>query len=282
MKGQRGGLGRGLDALIPRGDRGVIQIDLDAIIPNPNQPRDRFDTAALEELADSIREHGVLQPLLVSQREGGYTLIAGERRWRAARRAGLSAVPALIKEVTSRQQLELALVENIQRQDLSPLESANAYQQLIQEHGLTQEEVAQRVGKNRSTVANTLRLLRLPSEAIEALNSGTITEGHARALLLCAEPDQQCAVLAEVLRDGLSVRQTEARARRVADGGMPHRALRDPDADIAAIQDRLRESLGTKVELHHGPSGGRMVIHYYSNEELEALIQRVAGGSVDL
>jgi ParB family transcriptional regulator, chromosome partitioning protein len=276
VKSQRGGLGRGLDALIPRGDRGVVQIDVDAVAPNPAQPRERFDPVALDELTDSIRQHGLLQPLLVSQSETGYTLIAGERRWRAARRAGLVTVPAVVREATPRQQIELALVENLQRQDLSPLESAAAYQQLIQEHGLTQDEVARRVGKNRSTVANTLRLLRLPAEATEALNDGGISEGHARALLICAEPEQQRELLAAVLREGLSVRQTEARARRLADHAREPRPPSEPDADVLALQDRLRETLSTRVELHHGPKGGRMVIHYYSDEELEALIERIS------
>ena len=279
MRGQRGGLGRGLDALIPRGDRGIVQIDVDTIAPNPSQPREHFDPAALAELAESIRQHGLLQPLLVSQADSGYTLIAGERRWRAAREAGLATVPAVVREVSGRERIELALVENLQRQDLSPLESASAYQQLIQDHGLTQEDVAQRVGKNRSTVANTLRLLRLPREAIEALTEGSISEGHARALLLCSEQEQQLGLLAAVLREGLSVRQTEARAKRMArdvEDSPPELA---PDADILALQDRLREMLSTKVELHHGPKGGRMVIHYYSNEELEALTRRIAEGT---
>jgi ParB family chromosome partitioning protein len=275
MRSQRGGLGRGLDALIPRGDRGIVQIDVASIAPNPAQPRERFDPAALAELTESIRQHGVLQPLLVSQNDTGYTLIAGERRWRAAREAGLPTVPAVVREATPRQQIELALVENLQRQDLSPLESAAAYQALIQDHGLTQEDVAQRVGKNRSTVANTLRLLRLPGEAIEALNDGSISEGHARALLFCSEQEQQLELLAAVLREGLSVRQTEARARRMVDDGHRPRPAREPDADVLALQDRLRETLSTKVELHHGPKGGRMVIHYYSDEELEALIRRI-------
>jgi ParB family chromosome partitioning protein len=278
VKSQRGGLGRGLDALIPRGDRGVVQVQLDAIVPNPSQPRERFDPATLEELTNSIRQHGLLQPLLVSQTGDGYTLIAGERRWRAAREAGLATVPAVVREVTARQQLELALVENIQRQDLNPLESASAYQQLIQDHGLTQDEVALRVGKNRATIANTLRLLRLQQDAMEALHAGTVTEGHARALLLCPEPDDQQALLAMVIREGLSVRETEARARRLLASGGGSRGPRQADADVLALEDRLRETLRTKVELHHGPNGGRMVIHYYSNEELEALIQRISGG----
>ncbi|HEX3245410.1 MAG TPA: ParB/RepB/Spo0J family partition protein [Chloroflexota bacterium] len=276
MKSQRGGLGRGLDALIPRGDRGIIHIDVDAIVPNPKQPRDRFDQQSLDELAESIRQHGLLQPLLVSQQEDGYALIAGERRWRAAQAAGLATVPALVREVTPREQLELALVENLQRQDLNPLESAGAYQQLIQDHGLTQDDVAQRVGKNRSTIANTLRLLRLPREALEALNGGLISEGHARALLLCPDAAQQRDLLASVIHDGLSVRQTEARARQMIRDRETARSVPRTDPDVLALQDRLREMLQTKVELHHGPSGGRMVIHYYSNEELEALIRRVS------
>lgn len=279
MKGQRGGLGRGLDALIPRGDRGALQVEIDAITPNPHQPRDFFDPAALEELAQSIREHGILQPLVVSQDGARYVLIAGERRWRASRLAGLSMVPVVVKEVTPRQQLEWALVENIQRQDLNPIEAASAYQQLIQDHGLTQDAVATRVGKNRSTIANTLRLLRLPAVVIESLTAGDITEGHARALLLTPEPADQVALHDLVLREGLSVRQTEERARKITESASvaPRAKLtsHEFDADVEALEGKLRDSLGTKVELRYQRGAGRLVIHYYSDEELDALMTRL-------
>jgi ParB family chromosome partitioning protein len=279
VKSQRGGLGRGLDALIPRGDRGTLQIEIDAITPNPHQPRDHFDPAALEELAASIREHGILQPLIVSQHEGAYTLIAGERRWRASRLAGLTMVPVVVKEVSPRQQLEWALVENIQRQDLNPIEAAGAYQQLIHEHGLTQDEVATRVGKNRSTIANTLRLLRLPAVVIESLTAGEVSEGHARALLLTPEPADQVALHQVVVREGLSVRQTEQRARRITNSET-RPAFETPashpfDADVEALEGKLRDTLGTKVELRYQRGAGRVVIHYYSDEELDALMSRL-------
>lgn len=279
MSTPRGGLGRGLDALFPPGDRGLIQVDIESISPNPRQPRERTDQASLAELAESIGQHGVLQPLIVTRREGGYTLVAGERRWRAARLAGLRTVPALLKETTPREQLELALVENLQREDLNALEAASAYQQLIDEHGLTQEEVASRVGKHRSSVANTLRLLRLPPEVRQALSAGDLSEGHARALLICPEAAQQRLLLERIRTGGLSVRQTEELARRLALGESPkagdsrRRSQADPDLD--ALENRLRQTLGTKVELTHGRKGGKLVIHYYSDEELEALIGRL-------
>lgn len=284
MKGQRGGLGRGLEALIPRGDRGVLQVDTASIRPNPRQPRESLDRAALDELAESIRQHGVIQPLIVSVSDDGYTLIAGERRWRAARLAGLETVPVIVKEVTPRQQLELALVENVQRHDLNPIEMAHAYRQLIDEHGLTQDSVAGRVGKNRSTVANTLRLLRLPREALNALSAGEISEGHARALLICPLEEQQVRLLERVLGGALSVRQTESLARRLAHTPpveAQSRGAPTPDADLAAVETRLRELLGTKVELRGGRAGGRLVIHYYSDEELDALLDRFLPGSLD-
>ncbi len=275
----RTGLGRGLDALFPPGDRGLIQVEIDSISPNPRQPRERADPESLAELAESIRQHGVLQPLIVTRRQGGYTLVAGERRWRAARLAGLRTVPALLKETTPREQLELALVENLQRQDLNALEAASAYQQLIDEHGLTQEEVAARVGKHRSSVANTLRLIRLPSEVRQALAAGELSEGHARALLICPDAAQQRALLERIRSAGLSVRQTEEAARRLAKGDSPPAAAsnagRQIDPDLAALENRLRQALGTKVELTHGRKGGKLVIHYYSDEELEALIDRL-------
>lgn len=272
------GLGRGLGALIPAGEGGLTQIDLDRIAPNPRQPRTLMDEAALEELAASIREHGILQPLIVTRAASGsgYTLVAGERRWRAARKAGLRTVPALVKETTPQQLLELALVENLQREDLNPLEEAAAYRQLIDEHGLTQEEAAQRVGKSRSAVANTLRLLNLPPEAKEALASGLITEGHARTLLSLSSLEEQRKLLAALISGGLTVREAEESARRGSHRGP--RTKKPVSADVAELENRFREALRTKVELRRGRRGGRLVIHFYSDEELEGIYQAIVGG----
>ncbi len=270
---ERRGLGRGLGALIPRGDgSGLVEIDLDRISPNPRQPRTALDEQSLAELADSIREHGILQPIIVTRSGAGYTLVAGERRWRAARLAGLRAVPALVKETSPRQSLELALVENLQRQDLGPLEAAAAYRQLIEEHGLTQEEAAQRVGKSRSAVANSLRLLNLLPEAKQALADGRITEGHARTLLSLETAEQQRKLLAAMLSGGITVRTAEETVRRAS------RRRRPPlSADALELESRLREALRTKVELQRGRRGGRLVIHFYSDEELEGIFRAIVG-----
>ena len=232
-----------------------------------------MEEGPLAELAESILKHGLLQPLIVTRAGSGYTLVAGERRWRASRLAGLSMVPALVKEASPSQLLELALVENVQRQDLNPLEEAAAYRQLIDEHGLTQEEVAARVAKSRSAVANQLRLLQLSDEAKEALAQGRITEGHARAILSLSNPEQQKAMLVTLLAGGITVRQAEEAARREST-----RRVAVPSPELAELEDRLREALRTKVELHRGRKGGRLVIHFYSDEELEAIYQLLGAG----
>ena len=278
MPKERGGLGRGLGALIPSGTTtqgGLLEIDLDRITPNPRQPRTAMDEAALAELADSIREHGILQPLIVTHAGSGYTLVAGERRWRAARAAGLRTVPALVKDTTPRQLLELALVENIQRQELNPLEEASAYKQLVEEHSLKQDEVAHRVGKSRSAVANSLRLLKLPPEAKLALAEGRITEGHARGILALPTLEQQLKLLVAILAGNFTVRQSEEAARRGSRKQNPLDSIKA--AEIAEVEERLRELLRTKVELHRGKKGGRLVIHFYSDEELEGIFQALGG-----
>jgi ParB family transcriptional regulator, chromosome partitioning protein len=278
MSKERGGLGRGLGALIPSGmapQGNLLEIDLDRITPNPRQPRTVMDETALAELADSIREHGILQPLIVTRSGSDYTLVAGERRWRAARAAGLRKVPALVKDTTPRQLLELALVENIQRQELNPLEEAAAYRQLLEEHGLKQDEVAHRVGKSRSAVANSMRLLKLPPEAKQALAEGRITEGHARSILALPDLEQQLKLLAAILSGNVTVRQAEEAARRGAHKPKPVDAKKA--AEIAEVEERLRELLRTKVELHRGRKGGRLVIHFYSDDELQGIYQALGG-----
>lgn len=233
-----------------------------------------MDEEALAELADSIRRHGILQPLIVTRSGPGYTLVAGERRWRAAKLAGLATVPVLVKDTSPQQLLEVALVENIQRQDLGPLEEAAAYKQLIEELGLTQEEAAQRVGKSRSTVANSLRLLNLLPEAKDALGQGLITEGHARTLLSLATPEEQRALLRAMVSGSFTVRAAEESARRAS---TRQKARAAKDVETAELEDRLREALRTKVELHRGRRGGRVVIHFYSDEELEGIYRAITG-----
>jgi len=290
MSKSRSVLGRGLEALItgaePETTRtqvaGVIEISLAQLQPNPMQPRQQISVEALEELAASIRAHGVIQPLVVTKVGEGYQIITGERRWRAAQMAGLESVPAIVKETTPREMLELALVENIQRADLNPLEEASAYQQLMDEFGLTQEEVAAQVGKSRVAVANTVRLLRLPDEVKQALTDGQISEGHARALLALPTVEQQLCALAAIRRGGLTVRQTEALVRAL-------QAEPAEDATLSAghalspqdryVVERFEGRLGTRVELLRGKKGGRLVIHFYSDEELQAIYQAVVGES---
>jgi ParB family chromosome partitioning protein len=245
------------------------------------QPRQKLDPEALEELAASIREHGLIQPLIVSQASDAearrYQLIAGERRLEAARLAGLTMVPVIIREATPREMLELALVENIQRADLNPLEQAAAYRHLMDDFGLTQEQVAERVGKSRVAVANSVRLLRLPEEIKNSLAQGYITEGHARAILSLDKPEDQRALWRVVLKRGLNVRQTEETVRRLAMGPRPKRPGHAPPPEIKALEERFREALGTKVQLFRSRRGGRLVIHFYSEEELQALYELIVG-----
>jgi len=285
MAQRRGGLGRGLDALIqgPASSDGIQEIDIDAIVPNPRQPRQRIDDQALAELADSIRTHGVIQPVIVARSSGAvpYQLVAGERRWRAARLAGLRTIPAIVRDATPRDALELALIENVQRADLTPIEEAQAYHELIEEFGLTQAEVAQRVGKSRAAVANTLRLLQAPAPIQEALSSGQITEGHARALLGLTQAADQLAALAMVIEQGLTVRQTEELVRRWQRAPARRPVRHPPPAEVQQLEEAFRRALGTKVELRPGRQGGRLVIHYFSEEELDALYRRLVGDVPD-
>ena len=276
------GLGKGLDALIPGGgspaaNDGVLLLPVDDIRPNPRQPRSYFSPEALEELAASIREHGVIQPLVVADAPDGrgYVLIAGERRLQAAKLAGLARVPAVVREASEQQLLELALIENIQRADLNPLETAEAYRQLSEEFGLSHDEIARRVGKSRVAVSNTLRLLKLPQKVQEALLAGRIREGHARALLGLASPEAQEAALATVEAQGLTVRQTEELVRRLQGERPAPRPKPEPAPELRDLEARLEAALGTKVRLTHSRRGGAVTIYYYSDEELEALLKRL-------
>jgi ParB family transcriptional regulator, chromosome partitioning protein len=281
----RRGLGKGLDALIPgefqtepAGSSQLIPVD--QIFPNPSQPRTEMDDANLEELANSIREHGVIQPLILTHDESSdnYTLIAGERRLRAAKLAGLESVPAVVRQASDLERLELALVENIQRENLSPLESAHAYLKLQEEFGLTQDQVAERVSKSRVAVTNTIRLLKLPEEVQKALREERISEGHARTLLGLTSPQAQLAALQTILRNEMNVRQAEELVRKLS-GIKPKIAINKPSksAEAKSLEARLREQLGTKVSINETCDGGTIVIHYYSEEELESILNQILG-----
>jgi ParB family chromosome partitioning protein len=275
------GLGRGLAALIPQrapSVAGSIEIPLARIRENPRQPRLRMDDDALASLAESIRQHGVIQPILVTETIDGYTLVAGERRVRASRIVGLDRIPAIVRQLADRQQLELALVENLQREDLDPMEAARAYRQLMDEFSFTQDDLATRVGRARSTVANTLRLLDLHAAVQEALAASLISEGHARALGGLPAEAQAPAVTA-VIADDMSVRQTEELVRRVREPKAERAATpATADPDVERVEEDLRRSLGTKVRLTRTRRGGRIVIEYFGEEELARLYQRLVGG----
>ncbi len=300
---RKSGLGKGLDALIPSGfveargfdqeeakapdgqgtsgqgssGQGVQEIPVQSILPNPHQPRTNFDPNQLKELAESIREHGIIQPLLVTlgEQAGQYILIAGERRLLASRQAGLEKVPAIIREASEQQRVELALVENVQRADLSPLETAEAYRQLSEAFGMSHEQIAARVGKSRTAVTNTLRLLKLPESVQKALAEGAISEGHARALLALTSSAAQEAALQTIQKNDLNVRQTEELVRKLSgqkSARVPKLAL---PPELTELEDRLRTRLGTRVSLIHHGKGGTLVIHFYSDEELNALVEQL-------
>ena len=297
MSPQMHGLGRGLGALIPSSgqpqpDGGmpgtVAMVQIEDIIPNPRQPRTAIASEALAELAASIREHGVIQPLIITRAGPGagapYQLVTGERRWRAARLAGLARVPVLLKETTPQQQLELALVENLQRADLNPLEEAEAFHALMTEFGLSQQEVADRVGKSRAAVANAVRLLRLPVPVKALLADGSLTEGHARALLMLEDDEMLIRAAEQVVARDLTVRQTEELARRLAGTAQREEEAEpgsepDPAATLYTrqLEESFRSALGTRVALTRGRRGGRLVISFYSDEELQALYDRIVG-----
>jgi ParB family chromosome partitioning protein len=302
---RRRGLGRGLDALIVNtghnqaapsgalsvdapvvvGEAGVRTLALERIRPNPRQPRTRFDETSLAELAASIRTHGIIQPLVVTadpHHADSYWLVTGERRWRAAQMAGLTAAPVIVRESTPQQLLELALIENIQRDDLNPLEEANAYAALAEEFGLTQSEIAERVGKSRSAVANTMRLLRLPPSAQQALVDGLISAGHARALLSLDDASQMDTLLGMIVQRDLTVRQTETLAKKLLnETERPSAQLpadQESQAHLVHMENRFRSVLGTRVALNRNADGsGRLIVHFYSDADLNALYQLIAG-----
>jgi ParB family chromosome partitioning protein len=275
-------LGRGLDALIPAGPEirpGVLELPIEAIAPNPRQPRTQFLDSELEDLTDSIRQHGILQPLLVIATDDGYQLIAGQRRLMAAKKAGLSAVPAVVREASPQASLEMALVENLQRSDLNALEAAEGYRQLIEDFDLTHDEVAARLGKSRSRVTNSLRLLKLSAAVRKALETGKITEGHARALVSLPLAQQHASALKVIVSRDLNVRQTEQLVRQMSQDSSPRTKSRVKivDPHMADLAQRLEGALGTKVDLRQTKQGGQVIIYYYSDEELNAIADRLLG-----
>ncbi|HHW31224.1 MAG TPA: ParB/RepB/Spo0J family partition protein [Clostridiaceae bacterium] len=268
-------LGKGLGALIPQNNEasnGIIELKLADIEPNMDQPRKAFDDEKLLKLADSIKEHGVVQPIIVKKDGNVYRIVAGERRWRAARIAKIETIPAIVKDLTEKQLMEIALIENLQREDLNPIEEAEAYEKLIKEHNMTQEEISRLVGKSRPAIANSLRLLNLNEKIKETLIKGDITEGHARALLSLDNQQSQLKVLDEIIKNKLSVRDTEKLVKKLSSVKTSPRKSKQLSPEFERIEENLRNILGTKVKLFHQAKKGKIMIEYYSNEELDRIV----------
>jgi len=278
---KRKSLGRGLSALFPEGavledEHGFFYCPIDAISPNPHQPRQTISDSELRELANSIKEKGIIQPILVTRTKDGFQLIAGERRWRAAQKAGLDTIPAWVRDASPSEALELALVENLQRKDLNPIEEASAYQELMQRFDLTQEGLSTRIGKDRSTIANFLRLLRLPSIIQQDLIDNQLTTGHARVLVSIESPSAQRTLRDLIVKKALSVRQTESLAKKLQAPSKPKDTAAEGDRYIRSLAKDLQRSLGTKVTITKKGKKGRIVIEFYSDEELGRLIDRLS------
>ena len=290
---KRGGLGRGLSALIPGAPEagqvtGLLEVPVNAISPNPKQPRTRFDDEAIASLATSIREVGILQPIVVRKASSGYELIAGERRLRAARRAGLATVPVVVRDTDDADTLREALIENIHREDLGPIELAEAFRQLLEELGLKQEELAERIGVSRSHVANTIRLLQLPLDVQQLLTDGRIQAGHARALLGMADADAQGSLALRVAAQDLSVRETEDLVRRFVDGP-PEKAPREKaaaapaaDSSLGEVEEILSEQLATRLTINMGHGRGQVIIDFGSADDLERIVSEIIGSGPGL
>jgi ParB family chromosome partitioning protein len=285
MATKRMALGKGLGALLPEfgqaESKALLFCGIEEIIPNRSQPRKHFDESKLRELAESIREKGVLEPLIVRRSDQGYELIVGERRWRAAQKAGLKEVPVVVKEVEKREALEISLIENLQREDLNPIEAAEGFKDLIEEFNISQEDLSKRIGKDRTTITNTLRLLKLPAEVRNQLLQNRITSGHARALLSLESRDKQKELCALIIKKGLSVREAEAIARRWSE--KPKRSITpvkkrgDLESQLTSLQDSLRKYLGTKVQITQKGQKGKIEIEYYSHEDLERIVETILG-----
>jgi ParB family chromosome partitioning protein len=277
---KRKALGRGLSALFPEtviseDDRGFFYCPIESISPNPHQPRQNFSDHELTELANSIKEKGIIQPILVSRTKDGFQLIAGERRWRAAQKAGLKKIPVLIRDASPGESLELALIENIQRKDLNPIEEASAYQELVGKFNLTQEALSKRIGKDRSTIANFLRLLKLPAIIQQDLIDGQLTTGHARVLVTIESPLVQKEIRGLIIKKSLSVRQTEALVKKTLAPKKPKSPKNESDYYIGSLSKDLQKSLGTKVAIKRKGEKGRIIIEFYSDEDLDRLIDKL-------
>jgi len=271
------GLGKGLGALIDTENilsenSGIVELKITDIEPNKEQPRKNFNQEKLQALAESIREHGVVQPIIVKKQDKVYTIIAGERRWRAAKMAGLKTIPSIIKDLSSKETMEIALIENLQREDLNPIEEAEAFQKLMEEHGMTQEELSNLVGKSRAAIANSVRLLTLPEKIKDMLINEQLTPGHARALITIEDTEKQLKIAEEIIEKNLSVRETEKLVNEQKNKKI-HKRNVVKDATILDIEEKLKGILGTKVELRHNKNKGKIVIEYYSNEEFNRIIE---------
>jgi len=285
MATKRMALGKGLGALLPEfgqaESKTLLYCGIEEVFPNPSQPRKQFDESRLQELAESIREKGILEPLLVRRTDQGYELIVGERRWRAAQKAGLREVPVLVKEVEGRDAFEISLIENLQREDLNPVEEAEAFKHLIEEFHLSQDDLSKRIGKDRTTIANSLRLLKLPLEVRNQLLQNHITSGHARALLSLDNKEKQRELCALIIKKGLSVREAERLARQWAaklQKTIPSvKKKGDLESQLDSLQDSLRKCLGTKVRITQKGNRGKIEIEYFSHEELERIVEAILG-----
>lgn len=284
MVAKKMALGKGLGALIPEfetvGEKNFLYCGIEEIRPNRSQPRKYFDESKLEELIESIKEKGILEPLIVRKVDDGYELIVGERRWRAAQKVGLKEVPVIVKEVGDREVLELSLIENLQREDLNPIEEAEAYKKLIDEFNLSQEELSKRIGKDRTTITNTLRLLKLSSEIKEYIKKNKITQGHARAILSLENKDKQKQLCELIINEGLSVREAEVIAKKWSvkqKRVSTEKKKEELDIQIKNLQDSLRLRLGTKVTIHPSGKRGKISIEYYSFNDLERIVEIILG-----
>jgi len=285
MATKRMALGKGLGALLPEfgqaESKTLFYCGIEEIIPNRSQPRKHFDESKLQELAESIKEKGILEPLIVRRADQGYELIIGERRWRAAQKAGLKEVPVVVKEVEGREVLEISLIENLQREDLNPIEAAEAFKHLIEEFHISQEDLSKRIGKDRTTITNTLRLLKLPLEVRNQLLQNRITSGHARALLSLENKEKQKELCALIIKKGLSVREAEALAKRWSEKPKksiaPIKKQGDLESQLSSLQDSMRKYLGTKVHITQKGKKGKIEIEYYSHEDLERIVETILG-----
>jgi ParB family chromosome partitioning protein len=285
MATKRMALGKGLGALLPEFGQGesksLLYCGIEEIVPNRSQPRKHFDESRLQELAESIKEKGILEPLIVRRIEQGYELIVGERRWRAAQKAGLKEVPVLVKEAEGGEALELSLIENLQRENLNPIEEAEAFKRLTEEFNVNQGELATRLGKDRTTITNVLRLLKLPLEVRNQLLQNRITSGHARAILSLETKEKQKELCSRIIQEGLSVREAEAIAKRWSEKpkkkGPSDRRRGELESQLNSLQDSLRQSLGTKVRITPNGKRGKIEIEYYSHEDLQRIVEAILG-----